>query len=327
MILPATAARAQIGAAEFSARRAALATRIDSGVVIAFGGRTPVSDFGPFYQLPAFHYLTNFDEPDAAFIMVVRGGRPSNTVFLSPIDPRVAFYYGRRPDSAAVVRTLGMSARPFDALEGVADSLAASGLPIYTLADFSDADFARQDSLTRGVMFVRSLIARHPGLVVKDAHPFVNDLRAHKSAAEIALLRRAAQISSDGHRAVLVAPEPQHEYEMQAELEHVFMKEGGARPAYGSIVGSGRHGTQLHYMLDRDTARAGDLVVIDAATEYNGYAADVTRTIPVSGKYTSDQRVLYQLVRDAQAAAERNSKPGMLASAAQDSAVAIRAAG
>ncbi|HEY8311532.1 MAG TPA: M24 family metallopeptidase, partial [Gemmatimonadaceae bacterium] len=245
----------------------------------------------------------------------------------SPIDPRVAFYYGRRPDSATVVHTLGMSARPFAALEGVADSLAASGLPVYTLADFSDADFARQDSLTRGVMFVRSLIARHPGLVVKDAHPFVNDLRAHKSAAEIALLRRAAQISSDGHRAVLVAPEPHHEYEIQAELEHVFMKEGGARTAYGSIVGSGRHGTQLHYMLDRDTARAGDLVVIDAATEYNGYAADVTRTIPVSGKYTSDQRILYQLVRNAQAAAERNSKPGMLAAAAQDSAIAIRATG
>jgi Xaa-Pro aminopeptidase len=327
IMLSATRARAQIGAAEFSARRAALATRIDSGVVIAFGGRTPVSDFGPFYQLPAFHYLTNFDEPDAAFVMVVRGGRASNTVFLSPIDPRVAFYYGRRPDSSTVVRTLGMNARPFAALATVADSLAASGLPIYTLADFSDADFARQDSLTRGVMFVRALIAHHPGLVVKDAHPYVNDLRAHKSAAEIALLRRAAQISSDGHRAVLVAPQPHHEYEMQAELEHVFMKEGGARPAYGSIVGSGRHGTQLHYMLDRDTARAGDLVVIDAATEYNGYAADVTRTIPVSGTYSSDQRVLYQLVRDAQAAAERNSKPGMLASAAQDSAVAIRAAG
>lgn len=327
LLAPPSAVRAQIGAAEFAARRDSLAARIDSGVVIAFGGRTPVTDFGPFYQLPAFHYLTDFDEPDAAFVMAVRGGRATSTVFLTPIDPRTAFYYGRRPDSATVVATLGMGARPFAALAGVADSLVATGLPVYTLTDFADADFARQDSLTRGRMFERALVARHPGLVLKNTHPIVDELRARKSAAEIALLRRAAQISSEGHRAVLVMPEPQHEYEIQAALENTFTRLGGSRPAYGSIVGSGRNGTQLHYMRDRDPARPGDLVVIDAATEYDGYAADITRTIPVSGKYTPDQRVLYQLVRDAQAAAERNSKAGMSASAATDSSVAIRAAG
>jgi Xaa-Pro aminopeptidase len=319
--------RAQISDTEFAARRDSVAVHIDSGVVIAFGGRTPVTDFGPFYQLPSFHYLTNFDEPDAAFVMVVRGGHATSTILISPIDPRTAFYYGRRPDSATVVRTLGVAARSFSALSGVADSLAASGLPFYSLADFADADFARQDSLTRGRMFVRGLVARHPGLEVRDAHPIVDGLRARKSPAEIALLRRAAEISSEGHRAVLSAPEPRHEYELKAVLENTFTRLGGARPAYGSIVGAGRNGTQLHYMLDRDPAMPGDLVVMDAATEYRGYAADVTRTIPVSGKYTADQRAIYQLVRDAQASAERNSKAGMLAAAAQDSAVAIRAAG
>ena len=327
LIAPPSVARAQISAAEFAARRDSLATRIDSGVVIAFGGRTPVTDFGPFYQLPAFHYLTNFDEPDAAFVMAVRGGRATSTIFLTPVDPRTAFYYGRRPDSATVVGTLGIGARSFAALAGVADSLATTGLPIYTLMDFADADFARQDSLTRGRMFERALVARHPGLVVRSAHPIVDELRARKSPAEIALLRRAAQISSEGHHAVLTMAEPHHEYEIQATLENVFTRLGGSRPAYGSIVGSGRNGTQLHYMRDRDPSRPGDLVVIDAATEYQGYAADITRTIPVSGKYTPDQRVLYQLVRDAQAAAERNSKPGMSAAAATDSAVAIRTAG
>ena len=99
-------ARAQISSAEFAARRDSLAARIGDGVVVAFGGRTPVSDFGPFYQLPAFHYLTNFDEPDAAFVMVVHGGRGTSTVFVSPVDPRAAFYYGRRPDSAAAARAL-----------------------------------------------------------------------------------------------------------------------------------------------------------------------------------------------------------------------------
>ena len=99
--------RAQIPATEFAARRDSLAARIGDGVVIAFGGRTPITDFGPFYQLTAFHYLTNFDEPDAAFVMVVQKGRGASTLFLTPVGARRAFYYGRRPDSATVVNTLG----------------------------------------------------------------------------------------------------------------------------------------------------------------------------------------------------------------------------
>ncbi len=318
---------AQVAEREFASRREALARRIDSGVVVAFGGRTPITDFGPFHQLPAFHYLTNFDEPDAAFVMVVNHGVGSPTLFITPADPRRAFYYGWRPDSTAVRREHGVNARSSAALQMVVDSLASSGLPFYTLDDFEDADFARADSLTRGRVFVRGVAERHPGLVVKDAHPIVDELRAKKSAAEIALLRRAAEISSEGHRAAMLAPMPQHEYELQAVLEYNFTRLGGSRPAYGSIVGSGMNGTQLHYMKDRGATKSGDVVVIDAATEYEGYAADITRTIPVSGTFTAEQRKIYQLVRDAQAAAERNSKPGMSAVAAQDSSVAVRARG
>jgi Xaa-Pro aminopeptidase len=325
---PTATAQSQIPPAEFAARRDSLAARVGDGVIIAFGGRTPVTDFGPFYQLPAFHYLTNFDEPDAAFLMVVRGGRAATTLFLSPINPRTAFYYGRRPDSAAVERTLGVKARDISALVPYVDSVVVAPNPaVYDLADFADADFAEQDSLTRGRSFIKSLVARHAGVTVKDAHEIVDQLRAKKSAAELALLRRAAEISSEGHRAAMLAPEPAHEYELQAAVENAFARLGGARPSYGSIVGAGRNGTQLHYMKDRGPAKPGDLVVIDAATEYEGYAADVTRTIPVSGVFTSDQRAIYQLVRDAQAAAERNSKPGMSAKAATDSSIAIRARG
>ena len=110
-------------------------------------------------------------------------------------------------------------------------------------------------------------------------------------------------------------------------LEYNFTRLGGTRPAYGSIVGSGQNGTQLHYMKDRGATKPGDVVVMDAATEYDGYAADITRTIPVSGAFKPEQRKIYQLVRDAQAAAERNAKPGRSAAAAQDSSVAIRARG
>ncbi len=320
-------ARAQIPAGEYAARRDSLAARIGNGVVVAFGGRTPITDFGPFRQLPAFHYLTNFDEPDAALVMVVRDGRGEATLYLTPVGARSAFYYGRRPDSATVVRTLGMAARAFSSLDRVVDSLAAARLPFYHLADFADADFAEEDSLTRGRAFMRTLAARHRGLELRDAHEIVDQLRARKSPAELALLRRAAEIASEGHREAMKLAEPTKEYELQAALEHAFLRLGGARPSYGSIVGGGVRGTQLHYMLDRGDVKPGDVVVMDAGTEFEGYASDVTRTIPVSGRYTAEQRAIYQLVLDAQKAAERNSRPGMSAIVAQDSSIAIRARG
>lgn len=320
-------AGAQIPAAEYAARRDSLAVRIGDGILVAFGGHTPTTDFGPFFQLPAFHYLTNFDEPDAAFVMLARGGKATSTMFIVPAAPRSAFYYGRRPDSAAVVKDWGMRARSGSALQAYVDSLASTNSTIWFLADFADADFASQDSLTRGRSFMKALSSRYPQAVVRDAHPLVDELRARKSPAELALLRKAAEISSQGHREAMSIAQPTAEYEMKAALEYAFTRLGGARPSYGSIVGGGVHGTQLHYMRDRGDVKPGDIVVMDAATEYEGYAADITRSIPVSGKYTPEQKQIYQLVLDAQKAAERNSRPGMLASAATDSSWQVRAKG
>jgi Xaa-Pro aminopeptidase len=318
---------AQIPAAEFAARRDSLAARIDSGVVVAFGGRTLVQDFGTFFQLPAFHYLTNFDEPDAAYVLVARHKHGESTLFVSPINARTAFYYGRRADSSVTQRRYGIPGRPFTSLAGVLDSLATAGLPFYTMGDFEDADFARADSLTRGQLFMKAFAAKHPGAQVKNAMPLVDQLRARKSPAELAFLQKAADISSEGHRAAMLTANPSHEYELRAALEYTFTKLGAERLAYGSIVGSGANGTQLHYMKDTDPVKPGDLVVMDAAGEYHGYAADITRTIPVSGTFTPAQRQIYQLVRAAQDVAERNSKPGMSARVAQDSSVIVRAAG
>ncbi|HEU4721563.1 MAG TPA: aminopeptidase P N-terminal domain-containing protein, partial [Gemmatimonadaceae bacterium] len=129
LVLAANPALAQIPAGEYAARRDSLAARVRNGIVVGFGGRTPVTDFGPFYQLPAFHYLTNFHEPDAALVMVVRDGRAASTLFLTPIAPRRAFYYGRRPESVEVTRTFGMGARSFAALPAFIDSLAGARLP------------------------------------------------------------------------------------------------------------------------------------------------------------------------------------------------------
>ena len=318
---------AQIPASEFAARRESLAARVDSGVVVAFGGRTLVQDFGTFFQLPAFHYLTNFDEPDAAWVMVVRHKRGEGTLFVSPINARTAFYYGRRADSSVTAKLYGIRGRPFSSLAGVLDSLANTGLPFHILGDFEDADFARADTLTRGQVFMRMFAAKHPGSGVRNAMPLVDEIRAHKSTAEIALLKKAAEISSEGHRAAMLTANPTHEYELRAALEFAFTRLGAERLAYGSIVGSGVNGTQLHYMKDTDPVKPGDLVVMDAAGEYHGYAADITRTIPANGTFTKEQREIYQLVRDAQDVAERNSKPGMRARVAQDSSVIVRAAG
>jgi Xaa-Pro aminopeptidase len=327
LALPCAAHAQMIPAGEFAARRDSLARRIGNGVVVALGGRTLVHDFGTFFQLPAFHYLTNFDEPDAGFVMEVRNGKGTSTIFVTPSDPRRAFYYGRRPDTATVQRDMGVKARTFAALDDVLDSLADSGLPFYTLADYEDADFARADSLTRGQIFMEAFTAKHGGITLRDAHPMVNQLRAKKSETELALLRKAAEISSEGHRAAMLTANPRHEYELRAALEFTFTRLGAERPAYGSIVGAGANGTQLHYMKDTAPAQPGDLVVMDAAGEYHGYAADITRTIPVSGTFTPEQREIYQLVRDGQAAAERNSKAGMKQSAAQDSSFVVRAEG
>lgn len=237
-----------IAPAEFAARRDALAARIGDGVVVAFGGRSLVHDFNTFFQLPAFHYLTNYDEPDGAFVMVVRSKRAAGTLYITRLNERTAFYYGQRTDTAVSQRQYGLPARSFAALTAVLDSLATTGLPFFTLSDVEDLDFAAADSLTRGRAFVTSFSAAHPKVIMRDAMPLVLQLRAKKSAAELALLRRAAEISSEGHRAAMLTPDPAHEYELRASLEYTFTRLGAERPAYGSIVGAGINGTQLHYM-------------------------------------------------------------------------------
>lgn len=312
---------------EFAARRTALAASIDSGVVLAYGARTPVHDFSAFFQLPSFRYLTNYIEPDGAFVMVVRGGKGESTLFLAPVEPRSAFYYGERATPANSEARYGLRGRAFGSLAAMLDSLARTGLPFYHVPDVETTDFAQLDSLTRGQETVKRLGAAHPSLAIRNAMPLVLKVRAKKSEAELALLRRSIEITNEGHRAAMLTADPAHEYELKAALEFEFTRRGAERPAYGSIVGAGANAGTLHYMKDSDPVRPGDLVLMDAGAEFRGYAADVTRTIPVSGTYTAEQRAIYQLVLDSQKAAERLSEPGMNMRAATDSSVAVRVRG
>jgi Xaa-Pro aminopeptidase len=318
-----------ISVREYAARRESLGAAIDSGVVIAFGAPDPTGIFLAS-QLPAFRYLTGFLEPNAAFVMVRRGGASNGILFTASRDPRRVLYEGFPPDSATVARETGLSVRSLPALGPTVDSLVRLGLPIYQLRDFGSSDVAQSDSLTRGARFAADLATRYRGmeLEIADAHPIVDSLRARKSAAEVALLRRAINITTASlTRAMRAAKPGMMEYELQAMVEAGFRRVGADGPSFGSIIGSGPNSTQYHYERNDRKMAAGDVVVMDVGAYYKGYAADVTRTIPVSGKFTPEQRSVYQLVRDAQAAAERVAKPGAPWQAWRDSARAVEARG
>jgi Xaa-Pro aminopeptidase len=316
-----------IPTAEYAARRDSLAARIDSGIVVAFGGRTPV---GPerFIQLPAFRYLTGFLEPDAALVMLVRPGATRATLFTSARDPRRALYDGFPPDSAEVARRTGIEARSIDALPAHLDSLVKTGLPVYTLRDFATADAAETDSLTRGGHFMRRFAERHPDLSVRDAHPILDSLRTRKSPAEQAMLRRAIELTLGGLREVMRALKPgMWEYEVEGILLSAFRRNGGDGTAFVPIIGSGPNSTQYHYNANDRRIRKGEVIVMDVGAAFGGYAADVTRTLPANGRFSADQRAIYQIVREAQAAAEQAAKPGGSFEAWRDAARQVVARG
>ncbi|HEV8177915.1 MAG TPA: Xaa-Pro aminopeptidase [Gemmatimonadales bacterium] len=327
LLLPASLVAQEIPQAEYAARRDSLAAHMDSGFVIAFGAPDPVG-IRRGTQLPAFRYLTGFLEPNAALILVKHGGKTAGTLFPASRDPRRALYDGFPPDSAAVARQTGLAVRSLPALRPMVDSLVALGLPVYDLRDYATADAATQDTLTRGARFIADLASRYPDVAIRGAHPIMDTLRRRKSPAELALLRRAIAVTDASHREALRSVKPgMWEYQLEALIESGFRRTGCDGPSFASIVGSGPNSTQYHYQTNNRRMLAGDVVVMDVGASCGGYAADVTRTIPVSGRFTPEQRAVYQLVRDAQAASERVSRPGASWQAWRDSARAVEARG
>jgi Xaa-Pro aminopeptidase len=327
LLLPASLVAQEIPQAEYAARRDSLAAHIDSGVVVAFGATDPLG-IQRGTQLAAFRYLTGFLEPNAGLVLVKRGGTTTGTLFTASRDPRRALYDGFPPDSATVARQTGLAVGSLPALRPVVDSLAALGLPIYDLRDYATADAATQDSLTRGARFIADLVSRHPDVVIRGAHPIVDSLRRRKSPAELVQLRRAISITVASLKQAMGSAKPgMWEYELEARIEGGFRRAGADGPSFGSIIGSGPNSTQYHYERNDRRMPAGDVVVMDVGAAYRGYAADVTRTIPVSGRFSHEQRAIYQLVRDAQAASEQVAKPGASWQAWRDSARAVEARG
>jgi Xaa-Pro aminopeptidase len=318
----------QISVAEYAARRAELTKNIDSGVILAFGEVEPVVHWPTFFQLPSFQYLTGLGESDAVLVIVKRNGAATSTMFVPTRTRLEERWIGARTPVAELQSRIGIKGREISAFKPLVDSLAATRLPFYIVPDVHIADYSAEDSLTRGSRFLSQLRASHPWLVTSSLDTTVDRLRARKSPAEIALLRRAAQISVRAHREAMKALAPGcGENEIQAVLDGTFRRLGGDRPGYGSIVGGGRNATILHYMEDNDVLHDGDLLLIDAATSFDHYSADVTRTMPVNGKFTPAQRDIYQLVRDAQEAFVRQIKPGVTLIPPNDSGRAVIAKG
>lgn len=325
LLLLAAGVSAQIPDAEYAARRDSVAARMGDGVLVAFGVTTPVDYDFRLRQLPAFDYLTGFEEPDAVMVLVRDDGEARLTMFTERPTIRRQLYDGFREPPESLARRMDAEVRPLAEVRSFLDSLAGTGLPFHELRDFRSGDAIARDTLTRGAAFVEWLGERHPELEVADLHGVVDRLRAGKSAAEVALLRRAVELTDEAHRAALDVIGPGvWEYEVEAAIDHAFRAGGGDGAAYSSIVGSGLNSTILHYVANERRMEAGDLVLMDVGAQYDGYAADVTRTVPVNGEFTPEQRAIYEIVLASQKAAEREIRPGARAAPALEASIRVR---
>ncbi|MBA2685730.1 MAG: aminopeptidase P N-terminal domain-containing protein [Gemmatimonadaceae bacterium] len=301
---------AQIPAAEYTARRDSLAATMDDGILLALGGEEPAEDFLTFYPAPSFYYLTGVTEPDAALVMVKRKGTVYSMLFVEPRDPAREAWTGARLGVDGMRRVTGIPSRSMEQLVPALDSLLALSDRLAVIGNLGGDGFE-----TRDAQFVASLRANHPKLRVLPANDLVARLRMRHSAAELALERKAIDITVRAQHDAISAIRPGvNEFEIQALIDYTFRRNGADRPSFATTVGSGPNSTALHYSANDGYMQAGDVVVMDIGASYRGYAADVTRTVPVSGTFTPEQRAIYQLVRDAQHAAELAAKLGATSS-------------
>lgn len=311
LALPAALA-AQIPQTEFAARREALVERLNDGAVLVLGAGEGALDYLPWSQSRSFLYLTGFREPDAALLLARVDGSLRATLFVSPRDPAQEVWTGARLGVDGVRPATGMTGRDIGQLRAALDSVLRQDAPLYVIGDFSGGP----TTLSPHEQFVNALKAAFPNRRIASANGAVESLRGKKSEAEFERLRIAAEISARGHLAAFALAQPGiGEWELQAAAENVWLRESGDAPGYASIVGSGPNATTLHYNVNTRIAEAGEVIVMDMATTFDGYSADITRTIPVSGRFSPAQREIYDIVLAAQKAAEREIAAGARASA------------
>ncbi len=275
----------------------------------------------PFRQDSDFHYLTGFDHPNAAAVLRTDGG-PAYTLFVEPRDRDAETWTGYRPGvEDAVAEFRADAAHPHDELLDTIPALLARARRVYHVLG-RDARVDAKISETVESSRLRSRTGATPPEAIVDPRAIVHELRLFKEPEELDLMRRAAEISREGHEAAAkLAMGGVYEYELAAVLDYTFRRRGGAGPAYESIVGGGANATILHYVSNDKPLRDGDLVLIDAGCEVAGYASDVTRCYPAGGRFGAAARDVYEIVLAAQQAALDVSQPGKTLDEVHDAAL------
>jgi Xaa-Pro aminopeptidase len=265
----------------------------------------------PYRQDSDFWYLTGFEEPAAVLVLVPGRAHGEALLFCRERDPEREGWDGPRLGPERACDALGFDdAYPFDDLDDILPGLLEGRRRVYYhFGRDTDFDLKLIGWLNRVREQVR-LGAQPPHEFLELGH-LLDELRLFKSAGELKLMQRAADIAIAAHVAAMRAVRPgMREYELQAEIEREFRR-ADAVPAYASIVGAGANACVLHYVANNAPIRDGDLVLVDAGAEYRGYASDITRTFPANGRFTPEQRALHEVVDAAQAAALAQARPGV----------------
>lgn len=263
-----------------------------------------------FRQDSDFYYLTGFEEPES--IAIFHASRePHFTLFVRPRDPEREIWDGRRAGVEGAQSEFGADAAfPIAEFEEkLQELLDGTETLYYRLGVNRDLD----DTIIRRLTSMRAWNRKpiHPPQTIVDPATIVHELRVVKSDAEVELMQVAADIAAEAHcEAMKAARAGMWEYQVEGLIEQVFRQRGAAGPAYTSIVGGGANATVLHYINNDAQLHDGDLLLVDAGAEYKGYASDITRTFPISGKYTQPQREIYELVLKAQMECVEMVRPG-----------------
>ncbi len=315
----------------FAERRERFMEGIEDAVAIFFAApernRSADTDY-KYRQDSYFWYLTGFEEPGSVAVLLPEGNDARFVMFVRPRDRERETWDGRRAGPEGAKARYGADAAyTIDELDDVLPRLLENVEQVFYAMDrYPEADRKVQDALAGVRRQVRRGV-RAPDTIVNPGR-VLDEMRLIKSPRELELMREAARISSEAHiEAMRVTAAGVHEYEIEAAIEYHFRRSGATGAAYNSIVGRGDNATILHYIENRDACRDGDLLLIDAGCEYQGYAADITRTFPVSGTFTGPQRDVYEVVLASQEAAIDEVRKGKAFNAYHDAAVRVLVAG
>jgi Xaa-Pro aminopeptidase len=265
----------------------------------------------PFRQSSDILYLTGFAEPGTTVVLRPGAERDRFVMFVRPRDPERETWDGRRAGvEGAIARHGADAAYPVAELAERLGALLANTEDLYYSLGHDD-EFDLRVARTIAELRRSDRRGRRAPVRVVDPRGTLHEMRLIKSPEEIATLRRAASITAEAHREAMRATRPgATEYEIEAVIDYAFRRRGGVGPGYPSIVGGGDNATILHYTENCRELRAGDLLLIDAGCEYDYYTADVTRTLPVSGRFSPLQRRCYEIVLEAQLAGIEETRPG-----------------